>query len=1200
MSSFGGPVVAVNGAPPLSGVKRPLQGNPTSVPRNLPAFRGRDATPPGSAIKAPKLNPSNLPNRQTNVTIPVARVSPLVAGYNRIGRTSPGDVLFMQRRPVGFLSKTLSHYGVESGSMNYMIGLDEMNRRLRGLSAKHGWVMGENVMKRDIDKSADDEDMFTMSPFVKDRQAVFGVNPKTSKPLLSVLEDWTYDGICLSNDQQYDEGVHDSTQNVVFNVCAQGRCQVNNGYLGYADTADAVRRTIEANPRGSVEAGLKNSVNIVTSHKYAWNGGQHFVDRTASFGGSYTTYPLQMFDRRPMMMDSLYLGLRAYEIPRESVAGLPEYDATKYPDGVEIADSTNKDGKLGGVAADNPNGLKSNEKLYFVQYVPFSGRAANLINKLATSQYLVELLKQGIADGTYSPAERVEVAKVIAEREEEIRQAKVASTANSNTCLKPPFVKEANAKFAQLVSEFDAIREVDLMHLVGAWHVGKVLDIKASKLQAYDSGPADTGISVTIDAQTQWMPWMDEAKIDDGFAWLSGESRSARAIVQQRGSNIRKALTEVMREFRDAPSTGTGSLPDEAQLKLSYGLLNSRMLNKRFGTSFYEQKGQFKLNLTHAMLDPRYDDFGPKPLQVLDAADETALDEFADSVAFYDGVLNQQWLDNLVREDPGAELLLYQTRWMSGVATGIELLEPPAERVYDFMGKVYHALLYLPMLTLFKSQMFAGTIPQFEEAKRRLDAFAASAAKVAADQGLKLAHGYKFDDTKAKYDELMTRVDTALTNIYKIFPGAQPNIAMINFKSLTPEPIDVNSLGSINWVGPTAKEPASKDALNANVLFNTSMATKFTPDDGKASFTAFAPVRNFFVLDMCWAVIVSTILQAAGEPVFGTYNDPRQPIPIVTSVKWDDFAAALLWRVPFDAVYETTDVAVVKRILKLFILRDTYDDGADYDTILANLKEVLAPSKNDVTYTSFANYFLGGDVIKSQIDRYNDTSRYGDLKFVPKPSESAADAKRALGAQARKDRQRLRPMLKLTGASLAPGHSLIAKTRRNQDLLASNALLVESRAKLLRCLGMDTSAYLPGSGTGMPISMPASGSTATTTASAGVAVPRPNAAARSGQSAAPARATAAVATPSQVAPPSQAAVLPVRAAAPAPTSSSAALEAPPNAPSLLKQQQEKKKANPGRKQVRIMPDANSPVSIPTPAPHMAAIAVQPIAPSLLP
>ena len=54
----------------LTGVKRPLLGNPTTVPTQPPAFRGAP-NEPGKAIKVPKLSGGNRQDRGTNVTLDI-------------------------------------------------------------------------------------------------------------------------------------------------------------------------------------------------------------------------------------------------------------------------------------------------------------------------------------------------------------------------------------------------------------------------------------------------------------------------------------------------------------------------------------------------------------------------------------------------------------------------------------------------------------------------------------------------------------------------------------------------------------------------------------------------------------------------------------------------------------------------------------------------------------------------------------------------------------------------------------------------------------------------------------------------------------------------------------------------------------------------------------------------------------------------
>ena len=61
----------------LTGYKRPLQGNPTRVPNNLPAFRGVKNTPGDNIRSGPIKSSAAHPDRKTNVCIPYARVTPL-------------------------------------------------------------------------------------------------------------------------------------------------------------------------------------------------------------------------------------------------------------------------------------------------------------------------------------------------------------------------------------------------------------------------------------------------------------------------------------------------------------------------------------------------------------------------------------------------------------------------------------------------------------------------------------------------------------------------------------------------------------------------------------------------------------------------------------------------------------------------------------------------------------------------------------------------------------------------------------------------------------------------------------------------------------------------------------------------------------------------------------------------------------------
>ena len=136
---------------PQAGVKRPLQGKPTNVPNNLPAFRGRSVAPGGN-VKVPKLSQGNRPNEGTNIPIPYNRVCPLEFLSGWTGRLAPGDVAFILKYPPGFLSKAFSGASAANnatngtGTMSRVIGLDGLNRMLHGSGNANGWRLGENVL----------------------------------------------------------------------------------------------------------------------------------------------------------------------------------------------------------------------------------------------------------------------------------------------------------------------------------------------------------------------------------------------------------------------------------------------------------------------------------------------------------------------------------------------------------------------------------------------------------------------------------------------------------------------------------------------------------------------------------------------------------------------------------------------------------------------------------------------------------------------------------------------------------------------------------------------------------------------------------------------------------------------------------------------------------------------------------------------
>lgn len=82
----------------LTGYKRDINGRPTAINGQKPAFRGRP-NKPGSEVKAPPIrSSSNKPDRKSNITVPYMRTVP-VDELHDAGRMSPGDVVFVSAGP---------------------------------------------------------------------------------------------------------------------------------------------------------------------------------------------------------------------------------------------------------------------------------------------------------------------------------------------------------------------------------------------------------------------------------------------------------------------------------------------------------------------------------------------------------------------------------------------------------------------------------------------------------------------------------------------------------------------------------------------------------------------------------------------------------------------------------------------------------------------------------------------------------------------------------------------------------------------------------------------------------------------------------------------------------------------------------------------------------------------------------------------
>jgi len=453
------PVSAVQSVNPHKGVKRPLLGNPTTVPGQLPGFRGR-VVDAGGPIKAPKLRNGNVNNETSNVRIPYSRVCPLEFLSSFQGRLGPGDVIFTHKYPPGFVKASAAFNNATLGvnTLSRVVGLDGLNRLLMQ-SGPNGWRLGENVFE------------------VHEKGGALSVVNTDGTFELTTLSEYTLDGVVISNDEPGAFTSSGSRDNVLFNVAIQGPVETNNGFLKYEPeqnpndrnysqynplTGAINSRTVEAHARGSAESGTHVENQPMpgrVGNQFAINQGK--TDYVANYCGTYSAFPSQMFDRRVEILNTLYLGLRAYELSRNAKRQL-----------------TNADGRLRFPASVSDPDV-DDVKCYFYQYLPFSSRAAAVIQAVSDT-----VAKMKLAAPLGGEPDRADAAKKV-------------GAVKQQTETQLPSSKFDNAAY-------DPIRTEDLRNMVGAWRVGRVMDTKASVHDRYAGGPRDTAFSCMVDIGIAW------------------------------------------------------------------------------------------------------------------------------------------------------------------------------------------------------------------------------------------------------------------------------------------------------------------------------------------------------------------------------------------------------------------------------------------------------------------------------------------------------------------------------------------------------------------------------------------------------------------------------------------------------------------------------------------------------------------------
>lgn len=458
-------VELVNSAPVHGGVsdgyRRAQLGNPVSSAGQAPQFRGARNTP-GESVSAPNiLSSAARQNQGTNVIIPYTRVVPADELLNK-GRLSPGDVAFISRFQYGITGQTkknqlqasqvTSSVSTAHASISRLAGLDYINRALD----RDNYYPGKTVL-------------------------VNSENPLDDWRSLTFLNEWTVDGLVMSNDEPNyitDCGAG-SRNDQLFNIGIQGPVQVNNGYNdgngnGMASSMDSHR----ARAAGSVSVERPKNTNVTEMNQ---------LDRVRALiaGPFYNMYPLQMFDRKVRPGDELYIGLAAQKI--QDAAKLEELKRLK--PGLFDVDSDGQPVR----------------HVHVFRYACFSSRQAyQFATRGVDAAGRPDPASMGVRN---DPNYDIVDTGMQHRRDSEIN----AGEAEPAYLRRGPNsdLKRKRAEDSENTYDFDflGLSGAKFASLVGAWRLGRVLDKASKRGQSYSGGPIDTAFSLTVNFDLRFSDW---------------------------------------------------------------------------------------------------------------------------------------------------------------------------------------------------------------------------------------------------------------------------------------------------------------------------------------------------------------------------------------------------------------------------------------------------------------------------------------------------------------------------------------------------------------------------------------------------------------------------------------------------------------------------------------------------------------------
>ena len=291
------------GAQPLTGVKRGRIGPPTSVPTNLPSFRGVPNNP-GQSIRSPLLVNGNRDDRGTNATIPYARKVDRSNYLGDIAELGLGDVAFVRRGAPDF------ELGYDVNRVGRLMSLIRLNEELRDHEVKMpDGTYANIVLKRDYKAK------YVVVP-----------SPPSILDACPTLREWWLDGVVLSTDEPecYHVGLPTQGFNQVYNIAVAGHAAVNNGFSPVINEDSGPKRRLRNTPRIHTAKGPGVAGTISSSR----NGRMVVYKDKDRNPVSHMQYEqvhyvhAQTFTRKPQMLETFYLAL--IQTYNSATASIPE------------------------------------------------------------------------------------------------------------------------------------------------------------------------------------------------------------------------------------------------------------------------------------------------------------------------------------------------------------------------------------------------------------------------------------------------------------------------------------------------------------------------------------------------------------------------------------------------------------------------------------------------------------------------------------------------------------------------------------------------------------------------------------------------------------------------------------------------------------------------------------------------------------